>query len=187
MSDITIPTTWTITFTDNNNATLYTMTDGRDTLTLVGAPEEMQVAVAITGTRSLYEWNLLWQRMVILIESARIDQRIDSDKLVDYEAIPTDTLCHGCKLPPSSYQAWGMPCRSTQDCRGTYYPRSFVEKRFEGQSLVSIKGESGNSHILSVRVPQKLWDASHELAQKAGLTHSDFVRQALADYLERNL
>lgn len=100
---------------------------GQPVLTLVGKAEDMQVKMSPTTTRSLYEWHLLWWRMVTLIEAARVDERIG----VNREATEPDlagTVCHVCRKPAPYYQAWGMRCISTGGCLGTYYPRPFVER-----------------------------------------------------------
>lgn len=99
-------------------------------LVLTGKPEDMQIRVVGQLAKSLYEWNLLWQRMVTLIETARTNERIKDAAPYDYDAESTDTLCHACEKPPPHYQAWGMRCISTDFCLGTYYPRAFVQERF---------------------------------------------------------
>jgi hypothetical protein len=100
-------------------------------LILSGKPEDMQIRMVGQPIKNLYEWNLIWQRMSTLIEAARTDQRIQSGvPPIDYEAEPTDTLCHACQKPPPQYLGWGFPCITTDGCRGHYYPRSFVEERF---------------------------------------------------------
>lgn len=118
--------------TPSPDGTMHTMTNESDTvLTLIGPAEQMQVSVFVNGTRSLYEWNLIWQRMCTLIETARTYERIQNEhKTIDYNVEPTDTLCHGCQQSPPGYRGWGMACESTPGCRGTYYPRSFVQERF---------------------------------------------------------
>lgn len=167
--------------TPSPDGTMHTMTNESDTvLTLIGPAEQMQVSVFVNGTRSLYEWNLIWQRMGTLIEVARTDQRIQSGvEVLDYTVSPDDTLCHGCQQPPPHYVSWGMACESTPGCRGTYYPRSFVEERFR-------EAPKDTMTKMSFRVPQKTWEATHEQAAAAGLSYSDFVRRALEDYLKRH-
>lgn len=96
-------------------------------LVLVGDPGDMAVKIG-EHTLNLYEWHTLWQRMVTLIECARTNERIGVNQPYK-EPDLNETLCHACHKPPPEYRAWGMRCDSTEGCRGTYYPRAFVEAR----------------------------------------------------------
>jgi hypothetical protein len=118
---------WKITPLRNGYSMTCTTDARQPVLILSGAPEQMMIEVD-GHTLSLYDWNLLWQRMITLIEAARINQRIGVNQAAT-EPDLNDTLCHACQRPPTQYQAWGMRCLQP-GCPGTYYPRPFVEERF---------------------------------------------------------
>lgn len=96
--------------------TNYTLSQGYGMALMLCRPQN-DYSVELIGSieRTQYEWYVLNQRMVTLVEAAR-----SSERIADRDTNNDISQCHVCGHIPHTYVAWGHPC-PREGCRGTLF------------------------------------------------------------------
>jgi len=107
---------WKVTPIDAGfGVTHYTLSRGTEKAIMLCRPQEsFSVELLDRTPRTQYEWYMLNQRVITLVEAARTDQRAGHIN-------PTASAqCHACGEFAETYAAWGTRC-TQRGCGGTLF------------------------------------------------------------------